>query len=91
MLNHIGPLRKNKNTALDENPSFAITSLDVNRYKRHFTSLLERVCRMAANVGQSGTTETDDDTIEEKHEIEEEQEPPTSEWLNSTISSTGII
>lgn len=89
MLNHIGPLRKNKNTALDDNPSYATTSLDFGRFKRHFISLLERVCRLAAN--QTNSTNEDAENDLPSNDEDKIVEMNESEWTNNTVSLAGIV
>lgn len=82
-LNHIGALRKNKNASVDDNPSYAATSLDINRYKRRLSALLERVCRLGLKKDNS----QDDNNISENDLLEEENEEEyTSDWISDNRS-----
>ena len=90
MLSHIGPLRKNKNTSLDENPSFAITTLDINKFKRHVLALLDRICRLILRPTDKSDTKShheddNDDIAEENNEdaIDTVDENQESEWISS--------
>lgn len=49
MLTHYGPLCRNKNAPLDSHPSFAASQFELDRLKRHITSLLDRVCRLVTD------------------------------------------
>lgn len=69
-LNHIGPLRKNKNASIDDNPSYAATSLDINRYKRRLSSILERVCRLSSKKDNN----PDENNLLENDWLEEEND-----------------
>lgn len=92
MLTYIGPLRKHKHGALDDNPSFVIGALDLNRFKRHFSSLVERVCRLAT-AGVDDTSEISTNKKENVYSgvsiasgIQEEPEHlddmEESDWIN---------
>lgn len=81
-LNHIGALRKNKN-AIDDNPSYAATSLDITKYKRRLSSLLERVCRLCSKKDNN----QDDNNLLENDCLEEEnEEENTSDWISDNRS-----
>lgn len=93
MHNHLGPLRKNKNSSLDDHLTFAITNLDINRFKRHFASLLERVSQMASMHSQSSSedfkdngnaslSKSTDETIDIEAKLNESYMEELSEWLN---------
>lgn len=86
-LNHIGALRKNKNSSIDENPSYAATSLDINRYKRRLTALLERVCRLCSKNQNS----QDENNLLENDLLEEENEEEyTSDWISDNRSQLDL-
>lgn len=86
-LNHIGPLRKNKNAPFDDNPSYASTSLDINRYKRRFSALMERVCRLCSkkDITVDENNALDNDLVEEENEDEH-----TSDWLSDNRSQIDL-
>lgn len=91
MLNHNGPLRKNQNASIEEQPNFAVTSLDFVRFKRHLSSLMDRICRLVANNSNNSTPaapidDSDDFSDENKLEFAE-----ISEWVNDAVSTTGIV
>lgn len=91
MLNHNGPLRKNQNASIEEQPNFAVTTLDFVRFKRHLNSLMDRVCRLVANNSNNTTPaapidDSDDFSDENKLEFAE-----ISEWVNDAVPTTGII
>ncbi|KAJ6643752.1 hypothetical protein Bhyg_08717, partial [Pseudolycoriella hygida] len=69
-LNHIGALRKNKNATIEEHTSYATTSMDVSKYKRRLSTLLERVCRMSSKKDnkQDDNNLADNDWLEEENE-----------------------
>lgn len=81
-LNHIGPLRKNKHASIDDNPSYATTSLDINRYKRRLSALLERVCRLCLKKDNS----QDEGNLLETDCLEEEEneEEHSSDWISDS-------
>lgn len=86
-LNHIGALRKNKNAPIDDNPSYAATSLDINRYKRRLSGLLERVCRLCAkkdNIQDDGNL-LENDCLEEENE-----EEYASDWVSDNRSQLDL-
>lgn len=92
MINYIGPLRKNKNTALDDNPSYATTSLDFNRFKRHFISLLERICRLAANQNNGTNDELESELMpSNEHDEDKLTDINESEWTNNNVALSGVI
>lgn len=82
----MGPLKKGKNTALDESPSYATLALDIGRFKRHFIGVLERACRLVATVPNERSDSAElDDTLEE--EVISEQ----SDWTNNVDQpNTGL-
>lgn len=95
MLNYIGPLRKHKHGALDDNPSFVVGTLDLNRFKRHFSSLVERVCRLSNSSGDNHETDklsrdnVDDygNSVVAGIQEEPEQVDETSDWIDQGNSS----
>lgn len=85
-LNHIGALRKNKNASVDDNLSYAATSLDINRYKRRLSALLERVCRLSKKDNSK-----DDNNLLENDLLEEENEEEyTSDWISDNRSQLDL-
>lgn len=64
-LNYIGPLRKNKNAATDEDLTLDVAPFEFDRFKRHLNGLLERVSRMIATNGEQKSIEIDDTLREE--------------------------
>lgn len=97
----MGPLRKNKNTPL-ENALIEISVFNFERFKRHLTSLLERVCRLAQsqdtkqNLSQANDpndTQTEhilNDVIEkdlDENKIVEEE----SDWINDVKQTSSVF
>ncbi|KAG4078630.1 hypothetical protein HA402_015220 [Bradysia odoriphaga] len=81
-LNHIGALRKNKNASVDDHPTYAATTLDISRYKRRLSALLERVCRLCSKKDNS----QDENNLLETDCLEEEEneEENKSDWVNDS-------
>lgn len=67
ILNYMGPLRKNKNAPVDDDPALDVTPFDFERLKRHLTGLLERVSR----ISMSGDHKDIDDTLTEEDDTNE--------------------
>lgn len=85
MLNYMGPLRKNKNTSADDDPTIDVAPFDFERFKRHLTGLLERVSRLLTNADQKGNDT--DDTLAEEDDTNELVDNPKasngeqSDWI----------
>ena len=91
MLTHIGQLGKNKNSSFDEHPSFAITELDINRFKRHFIYLYERIFNNAKHLdGNHNDLDETDDIITEENEWLNDLTTniPTAEVLNKNLNDS---
>lgn len=83
ILNYIGPLRKNKNGAADEDLTFDKTPFEFDRFKRHLNGLLERLSRMVASSSTNDHKSFDsDETIQEQPLKEEDDTAENNE--NST-------
>ena len=78
-LNYIGPLRKNKSAAIDEDLTLDVTPFEFERFKRHLNGLLDRASRMITTNGEQKSTELDDTLPEE----EDDNANETSEMPNS--------
>lgn len=59
-LNHMGPLRKNKHSPIDDINTFDTSPFEFERFKRHLHGVLERLCRLAAIENRAGTLDMDD-------------------------------
>lgn len=77
-LNYIGPLRKKKNVAIDEDLTLDVTPFDFERFKRHLTGLLERVSRMISTNGEQKSNEATDTLTEEDDNATDASEMPKS-------------
>lgn len=91
-LNYVGALRKNKNATIDEEPSVDVTPFEFDRFKRHLTSLLERVSRMSTNDHKASgsddmssvpepVAEEDDSAIESANGIKPKKKDEESDWV----------
>lgn len=92
MIQHIGPLRKNKNATLDDQPTFAITEFDFNQFKKQFISILDRITRLTSTGTSNESTildKLDDDALKKDPKAEELEE--TSEWMNNIDGTTGLL
>lgn len=89
MLTYVGPLRKHKHGALDDNPSFVIGALDLKKFKRHFSSLVDKVCRLATADIAANKNENDE-YIGGMSIVSEIQEEPEQEHLDNTEGSDWI-
>lgn len=99
MLNYMGPLRKNKNTPADDDPSIDVAPFDFERFKRHLTGLLERVSRLLTQNDQktNGNDNDTDDTLAEEDDtvdsidnpmaIKEEQ----SDWIFDVQKTMDVL
>ncbi len=72
-------MRKNKNAPADENPSYASTALDISRYKRRLSGILERVCRLCSKKDNS---QEENNLLENDLLEEENEEEHTSDWIS---------
>lgn len=64
-LNYIGPLRKNKSAAVDEDPTLDVAPFEFDRFKRHLNGLLDRVSRMITTNGEQKPNDVDETLAEE--------------------------
>lgn len=93
ILNYMGPLRKNKNTAAaDDDPAIDVTPFDFERFKRHLTGLLERVSRLLTNGDQKGndideTLAEEDDAADDSKASKEEQ----SDWIFDVEQTLDVL
>lgn len=100
-LNHSGPLKKNFNSTLDDRPSINLNEFDLNRFKKQFASLCDRITRLLSstsggsntirsasdNNGSGDDSNSNDRIINENDEDEIKNEK--SDWLNDDILGTG--
>lgn len=68
VLNCTGPLRKNKQSTLDDISVIDRSSFEFERFKRHVTGVLERLCRLTSSENRIGTVDTDGDALEEEED-----------------------
>lgn len=77
-LNHIGPLRKNQHSTLDDINTIDICPFEFDRFKRHLQGILERLCRLAASDNNRTSTNIMDDSLEKvistNDTVEEEED-----------------
>lgn len=93
MLTYVGPLRKHKHGALDDNPSFVIGALDLKKFKRHFSSLVDKVCRLATGSDVSSdiaANKNENEYIGGMSIVSEIQEESEQEHLDNTEGSDWI-
>lgn len=96
-LYHTGPLKKNKNSTIDDCPTINMTDFDLNRFKKLLTSFCDRITRLSSSSPSSGGNDTNlstfnisddsnnnDQIINENDEDEMKNE--TNDWLNNDIS-----
>lgn len=69
--NRVGALRKQKNGQAENAHSIDIVSFEFERFKRHLTSLLDRIMHLATTDAQSGDK---DDGFQRPESVEEEDE-----------------
>lgn len=98
-LNYVGPLRKNKNATIDEDP-IDLAPFDYDRFKRHLTGLLDRISRMCTTPSDQRSMDVDDtfpiseslneedDTINENTKGECEEE---SEWISDVKQTLDVL
>lgn len=80
ILNYSGPLRKNKNSTLDEHPTITTNEIDIQRYKKQFGSLVERICRLV--ITKNDNKNDGEEFNENEDEFEDDEKIETSEWMN---------
>ncbi|XP_055839334.1 protein PTHB1 [Episyrphus balteatus] len=84
MLHHYGPLNRSKSAGTQiSNTDISHEQFEYDRFRRHFLTLFERICRLAASV--SDTKKLKDIEVEksneftvEEEETERQKEPATS-------------
>lgn len=80
-LNHLGPLRKNKNSTIEDISTNDISPFQFERFKRHLHGVLDRVCRLAASDKRTGTLDAGDsleNIFSEDYALEEEEDDPAN-------------
>lgn len=75
LLIHYGPLSRNKSIPLDSQPSVSSTNFEFDRFKRHMTSVLERLCRITSDM---------------KHHHSNHQQQQQSQQLNLAPFTTNV-
>lgn len=104
MLNHIGPLKKSKSVSFEENQAVDSSTLNFDRFKRHLTGLLDRVCRLAAKGEdiKGISDQSVDDLNEITNEDNSQEQNPTnledenfleeeSDWISEVKETTDAI
>lgn len=90
ILNYIGPLRKNKNSAVDDDPTIDMAQFDFERFKRHLMGLLERVSRMSFN-GDQKVSDIDDTLTEEDDENAHTAKQEESDWIFDVEKTMDVL
>lgn len=90
-LNRIGPLRKNKNSTMEENTTIDIVPFEFERFKRHLHGVLDRLCRLAATDNRTGSVDKDDaldNVFSANDALEEEEDDAIAEDTESALNKT---
>lgn len=89
-LNYVGSLRKNKTA--EEDPMIDVKQFEFDRFRRHLSGLLERICRTCKTPLDQRSIDVEDtfpitESVEEEAESlqnvkekEEEEEQEESDW-----------
>lgn len=70
------------NSTSEELTHFHVPLLDMNRFKRHLKSLLDRACRMAAQPADAKTASNDDEQAD-NDTIHEDAGEEQSDWVSN--------
>lgn len=88
ILSYVGPLRKNKNAPVDDDPVLDVTPFDFERFKRHMIGLLERVSRMSTindqklnDIDDTLTEEITEEDTNESLDAEKTPKQEESDWV----------
>lgn len=95
-LNYVGSLRKNKTA--EEDPTIDVTPFEFDRFKRHLSGLLERICRMCTTPSDQKSIDVEDtfpipESVEEEdsdspRNVKEEEE---SDWASDFNKISDIL
>lgn len=96
-LNYVGSLRKNKTA--EQDPTIDVTSFEFDRFKRHLSGLLERICRMCITPSDQRSIDVED-TFRIPESVEEEADSPRSvkekeeeesDWASDFNKSSDVL
>lgn len=96
-LNYIGPLRKNKNATIDEDPTLDVAPFEFDRFKRHLNGLLDRVSRMITTNGEQKPNDVDETLAEEDDNATDASELPKttraeeSDWIFDVKKNMDVL
>lgn len=96
-LNYIGPLRKNQNSAVDEDPTLDMAPFEFERFKRHLNGLLDRASRMITTNGEQkpndmdGTLPEEDDKAIEASEMSKTTTAEESDWIFDVKKNMDVL
>lgn len=96
-LNYIGPLRKNKNAAVDDDLTLDVTPFEFERFKRHLSGLLERVSRILATNGEQNVNDVgetlpeEDDNATDASEMQKNTEAEESDWIFDVKKTMDVL
>lgn len=92
ILNYVGPLRKNKTVAIDNDPTLDVAPFDFDRFKRHLSGLLERVSRSGNqkgnNIDDTLTEEDDTNELADNSTAPNEEE---SDWIFDVKQTMDVL
>lgn len=98
-LNYVGSLRKNK--AAEQDPTIDVTSFGFDRFKRHLSGLLERICRMCKTPSDQRSINAEDtfripESVEEEADSprsvkEEEENEKESDWSSDLNKTSDVL
>ncbi|XP_055320368.1 protein PTHB1 [Sitodiplosis mosellana] len=92
ILNYVGPLRKNKNAATDDDPTLDVAPFDFDRFKRHLTGLLERVSRSGGpKANDIKDTLTEEDDVIESTDNSKPPKEEESDWIFDVKQTMNIL
>lgn len=93
ILNYVGPLRKNKNVAADDDPKLDVAPFEFDRFKRHMTGLLERVSRngdqKANDIGEP--LDEEDDINESADNSKDKPKEEESDWIFDVKQTMDVL
>lgn len=84
LLNHMGPLKHSKSNDFDDNPVYTATAFDVDRFKRHLVTLLDRIGRLSGRSNDENLADDANGAYEEATAMDVEM----SEWVNEVMAAT---
>lgn len=91
-LNYIGPLRKNKNAATDQQDlTLDVTPFEFERFKRHLNGLLDRASRMIDGEQKDDTLPEEDDNAIDASEMPKAAPAEESDWIFDVKKNLDVL